>query len=352
MTHMQTIKIKCPAKINLSLKIFGKLPNGFHEIESIMQTINLFDYLTITVEDNLTNKIVLTGNSNEIPYDETNLVYKAVNLYLKTTKIENKKISIYIEKNIPIAAGLAGGSTDAAGVLYGLDKILLHSEEFNNKIHRGKIFCHSEQSVESENFAPMNDECYIDNLCSQLGSDLNVCLHGGRILAKGRGENITPLEFEPFNVSLIKPINLGISAKEAYIKFSQKIVHCHPEFYKENRRGTSRVSLYAQARSDRSISGAKNLDNKNLKSNIEILKQVQNDKLYKFTPKNKYYENDLEWAIIDDYQELQYIKQKYPQSVMTGSGSTYFVINDEFEQEKNYWVKNGLSAIDYGVKEI
>lgn len=262
---MQTIKIQCPAKINLNLKILGKLPNGFHEIESIMQTISLFDYLTISVEENRINEIILSGNSDEIPYDKKNLAYKAAKLYLDYTGINNKKINLYIEKNIPVAAGLAGGSTDAAGTLYGLNKIF-------NKLNENEI----------------------DKLCAQLGSDLNVCLHGGRILAKGRGEITTPLEFESFNASLIKPLNLGISAKEAYTKFSQKILTAD--------------------------------DNVN-------------------------YKNDLEWAIIDDYPELKYIKQKYPQSVMTGSGSTFFMIDNCFEQEENYCIKNNLKAINYGVKE-
>ena len=260
---MQTIKIQCPAKINLNLKITGKLENGYHAIESIMQTINLYDYLTISVENSDKNEIVLSGNSMEIPYDERNLVYKAVKLYLETAGIKNKKINIYIEKNIPVSAGLAGGSTDGAGILYGLNKIFL---------------CFDFEDL--------------DNLCAKLGSDLNVCLHGGKILAQGRGEIITPLEFEEFNVSLIKPISLGISAKEAYTKYSQK-----------------------------------NKSNKN-------------------------YNNDLEWAIIDDYPQLQYIKQKYPNSVMTGSGSTYFMIDGEFKQEDGYWVKNGLKAVNFGVKEV
>ena len=304
---MQTIKIQCPAKINLNLKVTGKLEGGFHSIESIMQTVSLYDYLTINVEDSDKTEIILSGNSSEIPYDEHNLVYKATKLYLDYFGIKNKKINIYIEKNIPIAAGLAGGSTDGAGVLYGLDKILCHCEEFNNKILRGKILCHSEQSVESENFTPLNDEFYIDKLCAQLGSDLNVCLHGGRILAQGRGEITTPLEFEEFNVSLIKPIGLGISAKEAYTKFSQK-------------NNTPPTALRATS----PLQGA---------------------------DRRKDFVNDLEWAIIDDYPQLQYIKQKYPKSVMTGSGSTYFLIDEEFEQEERYWVKNGLKAINFGVKE-
>ncbi len=280
---MQTIKIQCPAKINLNLKITGKLENGFHAIESVMQTISLYDYLTINVENSDKNEIILSGNSSEIPYDETNLVYKAVKLYLETAGIENKKTNIYIEKNIPVSAGLAGGSADGAGVLYGLDKL----NKTKTPLPLG------EGAVAGELVSRANAlEGYLDKLCAKLGSDLNVCLHGGRVLAQGRGEIITPLEFEEFNVSLIKPINLGISAKEAYTKSSQK-------------------------------------DNS-----------------------NNNYNNDLEWAVIDDYPQLQYIKQKYPNSVMTGSGSTYFMIDDEFDQENGYWVKNNLKSINFGVKEV
>lgn len=78
-------------KINLTLKVINKREDGFHNIESIMQTINLFDYLTISVEDNTENQILLSGNSTEIPYNEKNLIYKAGILYLEKTGIKNKK---------------------------------------------------------------------------------------------------------------------------------------------------------------------------------------------------------------------------------------------------------------------
>ena len=263
---MKQIKIQCPAKINLSLKVLNKREDGFHNIESIMQTINLFDYLTIKLFDNDETEILLSGNNTEIPYNEKNLVYKAAKLFFNFTKIDNKKVDIYIDKNIPISAGLAGGSTDAAGTLYGLNKLL---DE------------------------PLTIE-ELHKLCASLGSDLNVCLQGGRILCKGRGEIIEPQEFEEFKLSLIKPINIGISAKEAYTKFS--------------------------AKKEKNTLGRDN------------------------------FVNDLEWAILDDYKELQYIKQTYPKAIMTGSGSTYFVIDETFNNEKDYWTANNLKTIDYGVK--
>ncbi len=253
------IKIQCPAKINLTLKVTGKRPDGFHNIESIMQTISLYDYLTIKAEPVEKTEIILSGNNTEIPYNEKNLVYKAVELFPIPSP---HKIEIYIEKNIPVSAGLAGGSTDCAGTLFGLNELF---------------------------GCPLSKE-QLHTLCAKLGSDLNFCLEGGRQMTSGRGEILEPLPFEEFNVSLIKPENLGISAKEAYTKFSAK-----------------------QGKSD--------------------------------------FANDLEWAVIDDYLELQTIKNLYPQSMMSGSGSTYFMINDEFKPLEGYEIFNNLKAIPNGIKK-
>lgn len=96
---MQSIKIQCPAKINLLLKVLNKREDGFHNIESIMQTIDLFDYLTINIENYSTSEILLDGNNKEIPYNEKNLVYKAAKLFLDKTNLQNKK-SQYILINL------------------------------------------------------------------------------------------------------------------------------------------------------------------------------------------------------------------------------------------------------------
>ncbi len=311
---MNKIKIKCPAKINLTLKVVGKREDGFHNLESIMQTIDLYDYLTIETRDerletsNNSQQITLSGTSDEIPYNEKNLVYKAAELFFSTVKstsprhveaseqkakaraclfnasaaetsqnhcddkdieilrsTQNDVVNIHIEKNIPIAAGLAGGSTDAAGTIYGLNKL------FGEPLSRAQLH----------------------ELCAKLGSDLNFCLDGGRAMTTSRGEILEPLPFEEFSVSLIKPINLGISAKEAYTKFSA-------------RRAKGEESDFV---------------------------------------------NDLEWAVIDDYMQLQEIKKLYPDAIMSGSGSTYFGVNTEFLPQTGYWVKNNLKAIAHGVVE-
>ena len=266
------LKVQCPAKINLTLKVLDKRDDGFHNIESIMQTISLYDYLTINAEASEKFEIKLSGNSKEIPYNEKNLVYKAAMLFIEHTNLTPHKIEIFIDKNIPVAAGLAGGSTDAAGTLYGLNEI------FTKPLSKKELHI----------------------LCSKLGSDLNFCLEGGCQMAKGRGEILEKLPFEKMKISLIKPINLGISAKEAYTKFSEK-------------KSSDFQSKYG---------------------------------------KRENFQNDLEWALIDDYEELKTIKINYPHSIMSGSGSTYFIVDNIFSPMTSYWVKNDLQTISEGVKKI
>ena len=110
------MKIQCPAKINLDLKITSKREDGFHNLESVMQTISLYDYLTLETSPSEKFEINLSGTSDEIPYNEKNLVHKAILLFVETTNLPPHKIEVFIEKNIPVSAGLAGGSTNAAEV--------------------------------------------------------------------------------------------------------------------------------------------------------------------------------------------------------------------------------------------
>ena len=426
---MKQIKVQCPAKINLTLKVLGKREDGFHNIESVMQTLNLFDFLTISVEKNASSEIVLSGNSLDIPYDEKNLVYKAVDLYMRETGMNNYKVSVYIEKNIPISAGLAGGSTDGAGALYGLNRL------FDDFLTREQLH----------------------KLCAKLGSDLNFCLEGGKQKTLGRGEILEKLPFEEFDVSLIKPINLGISAKEAYTKFSNKIENMPPTLtlplkgggdqclnnginFANRTEETSSLKgggdqclhKYTKFAQQKSIELRKNMTDAEQKLWSHIRKKQLNG--YKFRrqqpigpfvvdfvclPKKlileidggqhnseeciktdnqrtiylaskgftilrfwnneifdniqgvleqiintlnsislqtlnlrENYVNDLEWAIIDDYKELQKLKVIYPNAVMSGSGSTYFGIDLNFDELDGYWIKNGLKSISHGVLEV
>lgn len=280
---MKTIKVAAPAKINLTLEVLGKRDDGFHDIKSIMQAINLYDYLTFTTEDNFTNNIYLSGNSSVIPYDERNLIYKAIDKFLLATGISGKKISVYIEKNIPVEAGLAGGSTDAAATFVALNNLFAF---------------------------PLSEE-KINELCASLGSDLNFCLNGGTALCTGRGESIVPIDTPVLDISLIKPLGFGISAKEAYTKFSQLPT-----------------------------------EKKVVPNNTEkMCERFDVSLLY----------NSLELAVINDYEELLDIKNKIPTSMMSGSGPTFFVLDNSvpfnFDKQR-FLVIEGLKAIADGVRIV
>ncbi|MFA6989211.1 MAG: 4-(cytidine 5'-diphospho)-2-C-methyl-D-erythritol kinase [Candidatus Gastranaerophilaceae bacterium] len=273
---MKTLKVKTPAKINLTLEIEGKRPDGFHNIQSIMQAISIFDLLAIEITDischcTDDNVIKLSGNSDLIPYDENNLVYKAAKKFLETAGITNKKISIYIEKNIPVAAGLAGGSSNAAGTLVGLNKL------FDNLLSNEQI----------------------DEIAAGLGSDLNFCIDGGTQFATSRGEVLEKIITPDLNFIVVKPKNLFISAKEAYTKYSQvsPVRHFEP------------------------VSGS-------------AIMRFRNE--FGMTSKeiSKLLNNDLEKAIINDYPQIQKLKDTLINAgclnaMMSGSGPTVFGICDK-----------------------
>lgn len=283
---MKKLKIKTPAKINLTLEVLNKREDGFHNLQSIMQTISLYDCLTFIVEPNNVLEINLSGNSKEIPYNESNLVYKAAVKFLEKAQIKNIKLSVYIEKHIPIAAGLAGGSTNAAGTFYALNKL------FNNPL----------------------SEKQIDELCALLGSDLNFCLYGGCALCTSRGEVIEKIPFYEQSVSLIKPKNLGISAREAYINFSKLSDKSNPN-------NTSKMK--------------------------DLLMKGQFDKTLIY--------NSLEKALFPTYEELRIIKSRVENSLMSGSGSTFFVLSPTLKTDlnlKDYDVFEHLKTISTGVEEI
>ncbi|MBQ3642652.1 4-(cytidine 5'-diphospho)-2-C-methyl-D-erythritol kinase [bacterium] len=282
---MKTIKIKTPAKINLTLEILNKRDDGFHNIQSVMQTVSLYDYLTISVDKANKIEIHLKGNSGEIPYDERNIVYKAAKNFLEEANINNVLIEIYIEKHIPVSAGLAGGSTNAAGTLFGLNKI------FNNIL----------------------SDVQIEQLCAKMGSDLNFCLKGGCMLCTSRGEITQTLPFYETDLSIIKPKNIGISAKEAYTKFSQLSDKSNPD-------NTSKL--------------------------VKLIKEGKFDK-------NLIY-NGFEKALFPDYEVLRYIKNNVKNSLMSGSGSAFFVLEPKISTNLNegYEIFEGLKTISNGVSEV
>ena len=190
------MKIKAYAKINIALDVVGKREDGYHLLRMIMQTIDLYD--TIEIEK-INSGIKLKCNKHYVPTDERNLACKAAKLFKETYSI-NDGVDIKLIKNIPVSAGLAGGSTDAAGVLKLMNKI------FNINA---------------------NDE-ELKALGLKLGADVPYCINGGTALCEGVGEKITQLkQFKDKILVLIKP-PFGVSTKEVYKNFDLSKVIFHP----------------------------------------------------------------------------------------------------------------------------
>jgi 4-diphosphocytidyl-2-C-methyl-D-erythritol kinase len=190
------MKIKAYAKINIALDIVGKRDDGYHLLRMIMQTIDLYDIIEI---NKINSGIELNCNKHYVPIDERNLAYKAAKLFKETYYIDDG-VHIELNKNIPVSAGLAGGSTNAAGVLKLMNKIF----DIN-----------------------ANDD-ELRALGLKLGADVPYCISGGTALCEGVGEQITQLK--PFNdkiLILIKP-PFGVSTKEVYKNFDLSRVIFHP----------------------------------------------------------------------------------------------------------------------------
>jgi len=176
------------AKINLSLDILGTLPNGYHEVRMIMQSLQLHDTVTLKIND--TPGITMTCSDTSLPVDERNLAYRAAALFCDTYKI-SEGISLHLEKKIPVAAGLAGGSSDAAAVLRGLNEM---------------YGC----PATAEELAALG---------VKLGADVPYCLMLGTALSEGIGERLTVLPAAPdCHCLLVKPA-AGASTKQIYTDY-------------------------------------------------------------------------------------------------------------------------------------
>lgn len=191
------MKIKAYAKINIALDIIGKREDGYHLLRMIMQSIDLYDTIII---DKVGSGIKLKCNKHYVPIDERNLAYKAAKLFMETYSI-NQGVEIDLVKNIPVSAGLAGGSTDAAGVLKLMNRIF--------------------------NINASEDE--LKALGLKLGADVPYCISGGTALCEGIGEKITQLKpFKDKILVLIKP-PFGVSTKEVYRDFNLSKAIFHPK---------------------------------------------------------------------------------------------------------------------------
>lgn len=284
---MKKIKVKAPAKINLTLEVLNRREDGFHDIRSIMQAVNLYDYLSFeTTESDGGLQIELSGNNRKLPYDEHNLIYKAAVKYFEKTGDTDVFLRCYLEKNIPIEAGLAGGSADAAATLFALNKL------FDNKLSEGEI----------------------NQLCSELGSDVNFCYKGGCAICSSRGEKIRPIPFVEAPVSLIKPLDLNISAKEAYKEYDL-LERTEYRNYTEEL-----VHLIVRGGFDLNL-----------------------------------IHNDLELPLCKKYHYVNNMKKYIKNSFMTGSGPVFYVLKKKFDmviEPLDFWYAENLHTIGKGVEEV
>lgn len=179
------MRLKAMAKINLGLDILGKRPDGYHEIRTVMQTIHMYDVLELYPKK--APGIRLTTNLPYIPTDSRNLVYQAADLLMKEFGITDG-LELRLEKSIPVAAGMAGGSSDAAAALVGVNQL------FQLGLTRQQLM---ERSV-------------------RIGADVPFCVMRGTALAEGIGEKLTRLKNVPECFILIGKPAVSVSTKQAY----------------------------------------------------------------------------------------------------------------------------------------
>ena len=157
------IKVKAPAKINLTLEVLGKRPDGYHNISTVMQAVDLYDVITIT--DNDSGKVTISCNYEGVPCDDSNICAKAAYRFFDYCKMDVKGVHIDINKTIPTQAGLAGGSSDGAAVIMGLNAM----------------------------FSTMLKSDEMRAIGEKVGADVPFCIEGGTKLCTGTGTTIKKL---------------------------------------------------------------------------------------------------------------------------------------------------------------
>lgn len=193
---MYEMRLKALAKINLGLDVIRRREDGYHEVKMIMQTIQLYD--RIVMRKRRESKIQVKTNLFYLPENENNLVYKAAKLLIEEFKIQ-QGVQIDLQKFIPVAAGMAGGSSDAAAVLYGMNRMFHLGLSLEELMERGV----------------------------KIGADVPYCLMRGTALAEGIGEQLTKLSPVPQCKILIAKPAISVSTKFVYenLKLDENTVH-------------------------------------------------------------------------------------------------------------------------------
>ncbi|MBO5408182.1 MAG: 4-(cytidine 5'-diphospho)-2-C-methyl-D-erythritol kinase [Clostridia bacterium] len=197
MNQTNSITILANAKINLTLDVLGKREDGYHDLKMVMAEIPLSDTLILEKQPDIS----VSTNLHFLPNNEKNIAYRAAQLFFQETGIKGG-VSIKIHKRIPVSAGLAGGSTDAAAVLKGLNQLY-----------------HANLTL-----------VQMQELGNQLGKDVPFCLLGGIALAEGTGERLTVLPNLPHcYLVLVKPQYLNVSTKEVFGALKASELELHPD---------------------------------------------------------------------------------------------------------------------------
>lgn len=283
---MKEVKLKARAKINISLDVVRKREDGYHDLSMIMQTINLYDKVNIRIGSKKAAPIVIKTNLSFLPTDEKNLVYRVID-YMKKTYDIKENVFVDLFKLIPIAAGLAGGSADAAATIKGMDKLFNLNLSQEDMISIGKMF----------------------------GADIPYCIVQGTVLAEGIGDEMTLLE--PFPECYIVIAKPHVSVSTAFVYGNLKL-----------------DSIKKRPDNNLLIEAINHNDLNTISNNLyNVLEEVTIE----------------EYPIITQIKELL-VKQGAKGALMSGSGSAVFGIfehKDIATKAINYLKKQGIIKFGY-----
>ena len=268
---MDRLELKALGKINLGLDVLGRRENGYHDVRMVMQTVYLYD--RIIMKKSKTPGIRLETNLYYLPVNENNLAYQAAQMLMDEFHME-EGVSIQLDKHIPVAAGMAGGSSNAAAVLFGMNRMFSLGLSQKELMERGV----------------------------KLGADVPYCIMRGTVLAEGIGEILTPLSPMPKCYVLIAKPAISVSTKMVYEKLDSHEIEDHPDI-------------------DGILAGLKAGDLKKVAGSMgNVLERVTVDA----------------YPVIDQIKKMM-IKEGALNAMMSGSGPTVFGIFEEKATARKAW---------------
>ena len=266
---MDKLELKALGKINLGLDVLGRRDNGYHDVRMVMQTVYLYDQ--IKIERTKEPGIQLSTNLFYLPVNENNLAYQAANLLMEEFQI-SEGVKITLDKHIPVAAGMAGGSSNAATVLFGINQMFSLGLSQKELMERGVT----------------------------LGADVPYCIMRGTVLAEGIGEILTPLPDMPKCYILIAKPPISVSTKMVYEKLDAHEIQEHPDI-------------------DGILHGLENQD-------LQQIASCMGNVLEKVTIE--------EYPVIEEIKSVMKDNGAL-NAMMSGSGPTVFGIYDDEQRAKN-----------------